>query len=304
MHAAFASTPTRSAQWGFFSIARLLRTVVVFLAVLLLAIASLLLVRRVTGALEAPLPGFCLTILGALLGALIAAAGWIEGGFGTPQVDSGIDFLRRWPFARILLSVAILITGVAVSLPEASVMALFGFWILASVGAIAAWCRLPQEARADPCRLFEATKAVGASFGSSAADPPGLAAGCTGVDCDGDEEGEEDTESEQLLPEHISQRVVRARDERDAEVVFGTVRCSFAPGQRQQSIHLAFCPPLQKLGQLATDQVAGPAVQIKTVTAETFGVGLEAKLASPSKEPTEVQIQFFAFEKSPDDRDE
>lgn len=304
MHAVFASTPTRSAQWGFFSIARLFRIVVLFTAFLLLATAALLLVRRVSGALQAPLPGFCLPMLGALFGALIAAAGWIEGRFCTTRVDSGIESLRRWPYSRLLLSGAILVAGVAVSLPEASVTALFGFWTLAFVGAIAAWCRLPTWSKADIRHRDEANKTATERLGASSPDPAGFAAGFVGIDCEGDEEGEEDVESEQLLPEHVSQRVVRARDERDAEVVFGTVRCSFAPGQRQQSIHLAFCPPLQKLAQLATDQVAGPAVQIKTVTAETFGVGLEAKLASPSKEPTEVQIQFFAFEKSPDDRDE
>ncbi|TVS14515.1 MAG: hypothetical protein EA424_19190 [Planctomycetaceae bacterium] len=279
-----------------------------FTAVLLLATASWLLVRRVSGALQSPLPGFFLPILGGLFGALIAAAGWIEGGFGRTRVDSGIESVRRWPYCRLLLSFAILVAGVAVSLPEASVTALFGFWTLALVGAIAGWCRLPTWSKADIRGRDEANKTVTERLGAPTLDPTGFATGCVGIDCEsdeeGEEEGEEDVESEQLLPVHVSQRVVRARDERDAEVVFGTVRCSFAPGQRQQSIHLAFCPPLRKLAQLATDQVAGPAVQIKTVTAETFGVGLEAKLASPSKEPTEVQIQFFAFEKSPDDRDE
>lgn len=172
------------------------------------------------------------------------------------------------------------------------------------MGAIAGWCRIPTWSKADIRGRDQANEKDTERKGSPSSGPAGLATGCVRIDSEGDEEGEEDVESEQLLPEHVSQRVVRARDERDAEVVFGTVRCRFVPGQRQQSIHLAFCPPLRKLAQLATDQVAGPAVQIKTVTAETFGVGLEAKLASPSKEPTEVQIQFFAFEKSPDDRDE
>ncbi len=234
MHAAFVSTPTRSTKWGFFSWARLFRIVVTFAAVLLLATASWMLARRLTGTLQV------------------------------------------------------------------SATAMLGFWLLAFAGALAVWFPLPRWSRAARRHLFDANGTVTERSSSLAADPAGMAAGCAGFDGESDREVAEDEESEPLLPEHVSQRLVRARDDRGTEVVFGTVRCRFDPGQRQQTIHVAFCPPLQKLAQLETDQVAGPTVQIKTVTAETFGVGLEAKLASSSKAPTEVQIQFFAFEKSPD----
>lgn len=233
MHAAFVSTPARSAKWGFFSVARLVRIVVMFTTVLLLATVSWMLVRRLTGALQV----------------------------------------------------------------SATVM--FGFWLVALAGTMAAWFPRLRWSPADGGRRVDTNSKAADRLGLFPADAVGTAAGDPGVDYESDREVADTEESEQLLPEHVSQRIVRARDERGAEVVFGTVRCRFSPGQRQQSIHLAFCPPLPRLAQLETDQVAGPSVQIKTVTAETFGAGLEVKLAASSKVPTEVQIQFFAFEKSP-----
>jgi hypothetical protein len=60
---------------------------------------------------------------------------------------------------------------------------------------------------------------------------------------------------------------------------------------------------MDSIAEFTVDQLAGPAVQVKTMSVETYGAGLEAKLASPSKGPTEVQIQFFAFARSPNDED-
>jgi hypothetical protein len=265
-----------------------------FAAVLLLMTAGWLLVRRVGGALQEPLSGSAQVLLGGLLSSMLLAAGHIERrtAAGTcPGWDS-------WPLlARVLLSVAALMLGAAVTLPGSSVPASSAFWLLILAGAVPAWLRFAlsprfklRELEQEPC------DAVARSCGSRDAILPWDVDGCSSAECEADED--EDSE-QQLLPDDVLQRVVRARDQGGSEIVYGTVRCGFVDGQRQQNIHLAFCPPLQTLAHFATDQVSGPAVQIKTVVAETFGVGLEAKLTSPSKGPTEVQIQFFAFERPP-----
>jgi hypothetical protein len=109
-----------------------------------------------------------------------------------------------------------------------------------------------------------------------------------------------ESDESDVLPPGVSQRVTRARDEHGEEVVFGLVRCEFAPGERQQNVHIAFCPPLHRVPHLSTDQIDGPAVKIKTSLVETFGAGLEVKLVSPSSQPASVQIQFYACEKPMD----
>jgi hypothetical protein len=277
-----------------FSTARLIRVVVMFAAVLLLMTAGWLLVRRVGGALQEPLSGAAQVLLGSLLSSMLLAAGPIERrtAAGTsPGRDS-------WPLlACMLISMAAVMLGAAITLPGSSVLASSAFWLLILAGAVPAWLRfalLPRFERRDleqePC------DAVARLSGSREAVLPWDVEGCASAECEVDED--EDSE-QQLLPDDVLQRVVRARDQGGSEIVYGTVRCRFVDGQRQQSIHLAFCPPLQTLAHFATDQVSGPTVQIKTVVAETFGVGIEAKLTSPSKGPTEVQIQFFAFERPP-----
>jgi hypothetical protein len=287
------SSPARATEWGRFTTFRLIRIVVTFTAVLLLLTAGWLLVRRVGGALQEPLSGSAQVLLGGLLSSMLLAAGHIERRIAA-DTCAGWD---SWPLlARVLLSVAALMLGAAVTLPGSSVLASSAFWLLILAGAVPAWLRFALSPRFERRELEpEPGDAVALSCGSRDAVLPWDVDRCASAECEADEE----EDSEQLLPDDVLQRVVRARDQGGSEIVYGTVRCRFVDGQRQQSIHLAFCPPLQTLAHFATDQVFGPAVQIKTVVAETFGVGLEAKLTSPSKGPTEVQIQFFAFERPP-----
>ena len=101
----------------------------------------------------------------------------------------------------------------------------------------------------------------------------------------------------ELLSPNVSQRITRGKEENGVEAVFGVVRCDFAVGQRQQNLHIAFCPPLERVPELTTDQIDGPIVKIKPSMVEVFGAGLEVKLPAPCSEPTSVQVQFYAFEK-------
>jgi hypothetical protein len=275
---------------------RLIRVVVIFAAVLLLLTAVWLLVRRVGGALQEPLSGSAQVLLGGLLSVMLLAAGRIERRTAAGTCPGG----DSWPLlARVLLSVAALMLGAAVTWPGSSVLASSAFWLLLLAGAVPVWLSFPLSLRFKVHELGQQQgAAVVPTCGSRDAFPPWDVEGCSSAECEADEDEDEDSE-QQLLPDDVLQRVIRARDQGGSEIIYGTFRCGFVDGQRQQSIHLAFCPPLQTLAHFATDQVSGPAVQIKTMVAETFGVGLEAKLTSPSKGPTEVQIQFFAFERPP-----
>jgi hypothetical protein len=95
--------------------------------------------------------------------------------------------------------------------------------------------------------------------------------------------------------------MTRAREENGVEVVYGVVRCDFAAAQRQQNLHIAFCPPLERVPELTTDQIDGPIVRIKPSMVETYGAGLEVKLQAPCSEPTSVQVLFYACEKTAHD---
>ena len=79
-------------------------------------------------------------------------------------------------------------------------------------------------------------------------------------------------------------------------MIYGIIRCDFVPGQRQQNVHIAFCPPLQRAPQLSLDQVDGPTARLRPAVVEPFGAGVEVKLKAASSAPASVQIQFYACE--------
>jgi hypothetical protein len=110
----------------------------------------------------------------------------------------------------------------------------------------------------------------------------------------------EEDESSEMLPEGVSQRITRAR-EGDGEMIYGILRCDFAPNLRQQNIHIAFCPPLKSRPQFSVDQVDGPTARIRSTVVESYGAGMEVKLQSASSEPSSVQLQFYAYEAQPTD---
>ncbi len=296
MTSASASSPARPVESGLLPAARLVRVAVVFSAGLLLFTAAWIFIRRFGGASLEPLSSSALLLLGTLLGSMLAATGLIE-----RRTDPGSEFgwISRWPVSRCLLTAAAWMLAIAVSLPGSPASVLIVFWACVLAGTWRAWSPI----RLVPWIVRRSSRH--AETGRIDGPEPAANQSLSGLDAEcrlpAFSESDEEPEEETLLPDDVSQRVVRARDERGAEMVYGTVRCDFLAGQRQQNVHIAFCPPLRAIASLTTDQVAGPAVQIKPVLVETFGAGLEVKLAAPSKGPTQVQIQFFAFEKPADD---
>lgn len=103
-----------------------------------------------------------------------------------------------------------------------------------------------------------------------------------------------DDETAGSLPEEVSQRITRASDNEGQEVVYGQLRCHFAPGQRQQNLHVAFCPPLKCVPSVTVDQLDGPPAKVRATQMQTFGACIEVRLRAASSEPSDVQVQLFA----------
>ncbi|MCH5376296.1 MAG: hypothetical protein JJ992_20185 [Planctomycetes bacterium] len=267
----------------------LLRVLVLFATSTLMLTACWLLIRRFRGALQEPLSPAGLLLLGAVLAAALSASRFLRRGLTDRHTRPG----QASAFvSQVIMTLAALISGISVSLPNTPVVTLVAFWALVAGSVLIAWAPVGRVRR---------TQEQGNRLDAGCSDRrSGALEVVDGIDRGGENASEFDERADSddaFLPDGVSQRIVRARDERGAEVVYGTVRCEFAVGQRQQNVHIAFCPPLRSIAEFTADQVSGSAVQVKAVMVEIFGVGLEVKLASPSKEQAEVQIQFFAFEK-------
>jgi hypothetical protein len=275
---------TWDGQWN-----RLTRMTVQTGVLLSAAVAIVMVWRRWAGVWVHPLPTTTLLGLGLLLLAL-SAAGLLGGGASRtakPRIPTRARFV--W---QVMASLAIGSLAWAVSAPGTPRATLGGFWLLVIGGELLRWL--------GPPRVFlpvchSATTPFAASPHSPGLDS-GLAQDAESM-ADGCAEDELEQDTMDLLPPEVSQRILRARGEQGCELIHGTIQCDFRGGQRQQNVHLAFCPPLATIPDLSADQLAGPPVQIRPTLVESFGAVLELKLSSPSRQPERVQLQFYASER-------
>ncbi len=292
-------TPTaRTDTWSIWTPSReqilLVRLVLLATAGFVLVLSGVFLARRLVGAFGQPLPSETLIVLGAVMTTLVAA---VRLAWRRVSGSNVIPGRREGLLLDGTLCLGVFCLAASLSVRGTEVAPLVVFWCLLVAGELIGWSTYYRRiaghirARGRNRRRHEHTP--------STSDGPAreLTAAINGTR--GLEEPAEDDGFELLSPS-VSQRITRGREENGVEAVFGVVRCDFAVGQRQQNLHISFCPPLERIPELTTDQIDGPMVKIKPSMIEVFGAGLEVKLPAPCSEPMSVQVQFYACEK-PDD---
>lgn len=259
---------------------------------LLLILGLWLLIRRFGGALVQPLDATGLIAAAVCLSIFSGGLRW--GRYGKTRSESRPAGTHQ--ITGVMATVGVLACGVALSLPGSPPGPLLFFWsvVLTTEAAWLAAGRVRGGLRSPPLPGTIGPSAAGEAPGGETAESriaclPSFSSRTVDVEEHGGE----------LLPPGGSQRITRSHDEAAGEIVAGVVRCDFAPHERQRDIHLAFCPPLKRIPQLSAEQVEGPPARIRVAVVETFGAGLEVKLAALNSEPTSVQIQFFACEEPP-----
>lgn len=264
---------------------------------LLLLLGVWLMVRRWSGALTQPLDPAGFIVTGLILGlwSVLVRRAWYSTAAYSRDVPgrSHADWTRH--VFGIVTAVGVLAFGVGLSLPGSSVAGLVAFWCLV-LGTNAAERILVRIHHAAGGAMPETDTPQMPATGTTVATASrmDLASAIPLAEFGGEDDAED--HDDELLASDELQRISRVRDPHSGEVVSGLVRCRFDPGQRQQDVHLAFCPPLKKVTHFSCEQVEGPTARIRPSLVETFGVGLEVKLTALSSEPTSVQIQFFACE--------
>jgi hypothetical protein len=74
----------------------------------------------------------------------------------------------------------------------------------------------------------------------------------------------------------------------------GWLRMNLLPGQRNGTLHVAFCPPFDRPPLVEAEQVAGPDCRIKVAEAQTYGARLDIKLNALAVGEENVLVSFFA----------
>ncbi len=90
------------------------------------------------------------------------------------------------------------------------------------------------------------------------------------------------------------QQLTRSRMADGSETIAGTLLAEFAPGERTAVLHVAFCPPFERLPSVDAEVANRPACNVKVAQVLHQGVRLEARLSRASTAAQRVTIEFVA----------
>jgi hypothetical protein len=224
-----------------------------------LAIAALVVLRRLTGAFDAPLAVGPLVATLLFASAILVASRVAVGFFAALRGRQRIALAWCGTFAVWLLCL-----GCA---PPS--MRYFA-WL--------AW--LPIVAIEHVSRVRFLDGAVHSTQG--AADPsPAPSANPIVVSPDSDNE-------------YIVQEIVRIRDANGVDAIRGTLVAEFAEGQRHATLYVGFCPRLDGAPTIEVELVDGPDASVKVTQAFAHGAAFELRLAEPAEETCRVALDFHA----------
>jgi hypothetical protein len=241
----------------------------------LVVLAAVLLVsRRLAGALVEPLPVVMLAATGVVAAAAAASVRRLSGRFAT-----------RW-----LLSAAIVLIALALSLPGSSWLGLTVLWLLVVGEEVWTWRSRPIKPKN---RIDVAWRHC--SQNGSLQDAI-------------QSQTSEDTEPVSVEPPSVKsdepdwndttamQRLKYARSADGVQSVEGWLRAEFSAGQRTAVVHAAFCPAFSRAPQVESEPLEGPDCEIRPTLTLPWGIRWEVKLSRAAKLPTSVVLGFFANE--------
>lgn len=95
---------------------------------------------------------------------------------------------------------------------------------------------------------------------------------------------------EEGLPATVFQQSSRAHNAEGGELLEFYCRSFFPPAERLQTVHLAFCPPLESIPRLRVDHFAGSPASFKIAEVQAYGARIEVRLAGIRDDRQEVVI--------------
>jgi hypothetical protein len=236
------------------------RWLAIWTAGLLMSAAAAIWWRRLSGAVEMPLDWRMLLAAAALVAATAGAARaswtrWTRGQLAP----------RRLRWFDGLVSLGVLAAGGALSLPGSPPAGLVLLWALLIVEESWAWVPVRKWFRG---RVVPAPGTPETQPGEDPADPRAVPSG------------------------DVIQQFTRRRAADGTEMLSGWLRVALCAGQRTASIHLSFCPPLDRAPQLVVHQREGPPARVKASQVLPYGARLDLKLVEAAEAAGYVLLEF------------
>ena len=200
-----------------------------------------------------------------LAAALVAGLGWTARLHATIH---GPAILRR-----VVVSIAMLVLGMALSRADGNAAALIAFWAFISGEEFWAWSHVRRvgvhRTKSRPSTMPRVDRSAS------------------------DNELSEDQEPVEPAADVVQQLTLRTTAEGGQELS-GWLRMNLSAGQRTGTLHVAFCPPFDRPPVVQAEAVAGTDCRIKVTEAQTYGARLAIKLKAPAAEEESVLVWFFA----------
>jgi hypothetical protein len=236
---------------------------------LLASVAVLVVWRRLAGALDTPLEPAAFLAVGLVLAATACGVRLLW------QRLSAAAAGRIMP-RSLLLSAALFVMGLSLSLPGTPVGGLLAFWVIVAAEEFWAWRLVAWRDARGPCVAVAAPPVEPKlQLARDEFSPPPFAA-------------------DDIPPQDVLQQLTRSQAADGSDVLAGWLRMAFVAGQRTGSLHVAFCPPFAKTPELTVEQVDGPDARVKTAHLLPYGVRLDLKLAATPAAAAGVLLQFSA----------
>lgn len=303
----------------------LVRGTVVSVAALLSIGAVALTLRRFwldVATLHSPGPWAFAGTLGLAVSALLVRLAWYEWGREPELVASNGEVgqarhgLARRADDRVIESLAcVFVVLGGVTLASLSASAVWGPLTLLVVVVEEAWAWRLRGGRQHPGRdgdhaethpsaahepivpradeLAEAAEASvsanlerGADRNDDAFDEP--------YEEDGADVEESEEQEEAWTPPGLTQQITRGVDPERGEYVIGVLYVEILAGQRSETFHVAFCPPLTGVPKIEVVPIEGPECTVTVGQAESFGARFELRLGRVVAESSQVAFQFEA----------
>jgi len=251
-------------------------TTLVAVLVFLLAIAMLVVVRRLTGAFSNDLPPAAVLLTALVTTAALACTriAWRR----HLARDSRFDTVVGWGSSLALAFLAIGCSYPAYRTSD---------WLI--------WLPLLVADQLWRQNFFDAGRpTVGTTRSASVLEEPFVAAPLRQGGS-----ASPHTEPANADQEDVVQQLFRVRDDSGREVIYGALRADFLAGQRMAVVHAGFCPPLAYLPEIEAESLPGQTTRIKVVQALSHGVRLDVRLTAIPEEDCHVWIDMAAKPVSP-----
>jgi hypothetical protein len=99
--------------------------------------------------------------------------------------------------------------------------------------------------------------------------------------------------------ELVLQRVTRCRTADGQETISGQLLAEFAPGERQSTVYVGFCPPFERLPEIEVNLADDFDATVKPTQIRHNGAQFEVRLAEPAEECFRVLLEFAASDGEP-----